>query len=308
MDSDIGTSNKIMAASTSLHMMKELSPYVFTYEPSEEDPSPSNPAHPKLIVFAGWMDARDVHLAKYISHYQNTYPNASILLIKFFMREAVITSKAASAVQPALWYVQSLIEAGTLSATPSKPEILVHLFSNGGSTTMQAMYTGYKRMSSSSSSSSSGELPFPLHAAVYDSCPGLHAFSSSYNALIASFPNGLARSLFSPFIVLMILATWIWYTPFGFIAGEDFLTKNARVLNDPKLVKQTNRTYIYGKADIMVDWRHVETHARKAMAKGFSVRVEPFDSSPHVAHMKTDRQRYWSIVDETWKNAINLHG
>jgi len=299
MDSEVGTSNKMTAVPTSLYMMKELSSYVFTYEPSETDLAPPNSARPKLIVLAGWMDARDLHLAKYISHYQNTYPSASILLIKFFMREAVITSKAASAVQPALWYLQSLIEAGTLSATPSTPEILVHLFSNGGSTTMQNMYTGYKNMPSS------GGLPFPLHAAVYDSCPGMHAFSSSYNALTASFPNGLTRSLFSPFIVLMILATWIWYRPFGFVAGEDFLTKNARILNDPKLVRQTNRTYIYGKADIMVDWRHVEMHARKATAKGFSVRMEPFDFSPHVAHMKTDRQRYWSIVDETWKKAIN---
>ncbi|KAI0397212.1 hypothetical protein F5Y17DRAFT_455366 [Xylariaceae sp. FL0594] len=278
--------------------MRKLSSYVFTYDPGKTDLPERNPTHPKLVILAGWMDARDVHLAKYVSRYQDTYPNASIVLVKFFMREAIITAKATSAVQPVLWYMQSLVEAGILSAEPSAPEILVHLFSNGGSTTMQSMYAGYRRAFGA---------PFPLHAAVFDSCPGLHGFASSYNALTASFPNGLARSLFSPFIVLMILATWIWYTPFGFIAGEDFLSKNARILNDPRLVRQTNRTYIYGKADIMVDWRHVEMHARKAAAKGYNVTIETFDFSPHVAHMKTDRQRYWSIVDETWMNAIRSH-
>ncbi|KAI1813824.1 hypothetical protein GGS20DRAFT_577307 [Poronia punctata] len=284
--------------------MKRLTSYVFTYEPSSERSSSSsvttNPTHPKLVILAGWMDAQDVHLAKYVSHYQMTYPNTPILLVKFFLREAVMTAKATSAVEPALWYLQSMIEAGTLSSakpgSTNNPEMLVHLFSNGGSTSMQKMYVGYKRLFGQT---------FPPHAAVYDSCPGMHAFASSYNALMASFPSGLVRSIFSPFIVLMILATWIWYTPLGFLAGEDFLTKNARILNDPALVKQTNRTYIYGKADMMVDWRHVEDHARRASCKGFRVRTESFDYSPHVAHMKTDRQRYWSIVDQTWKQAIN---
>ncbi|KAI1353216.1 hypothetical protein F5Y01DRAFT_277285 [Xylaria sp. FL0043] len=285
--------------STSLHMMTKLSPYVFTYEPTETRPASAAAASPKLILLAAWMDARDVHIAKYIAHYQSTYPYATILLLKFVMREAMFAPVASSAVQPAVWYVRSMINAGDLSADPEQPEILAHVFSNGGCTSMQNVYVNYKRMF--------GQL-FPLHCTVFDSCPGLHAFSKSYNALIAGFPPGLLRFLAAPFIILMILTAWIWHIPLGFIAGEDFLLKNARILNDPSLVKQTNRTYIYGKADTMVDWRHIEKHASRAMSNGFDVRKEDFENSPHVAHMRTDSQRYWLIVDQTWEKAThNLH-
>ncbi|KAI0539192.1 hypothetical protein GGR58DRAFT_465512 [Xylaria digitata] len=279
---------------TSLHIMTKLSPYVFTYEPSETRVASIPPSSPKLIVLAAWMDARDVHIAKYITHYQSIYPNATILLLKFVMKEAMLAPVASNAVQPAVWYLRSMINSGELSPTSAHPEILAHVFSNGGSTSMQNMYVNYGRMFGQ---------PFPPHCIVFDSCPGLHAFSTSYNALIAGFPRGLLRFIVAPFIILMILASWLWHIPFGFITGEDFLTKNARVLNDPKLVKQTNRTYIYGKADTMVDWRHIEKHARQAASKGFIVRKEVFENSPHVAHMRTDSKRYWLIVEETWEKA-----
>ncbi|RYC65254.1 hypothetical protein CHU98_g941 [Xylaria longipes] len=121
---------------------------------------------------------------------------------------------------------------------------------------------------------------------------------------MAGFPRGLLRFIVAPFIILMIITSWIWHIPLRFIAGEDFLSKNARVLNDRDLVKQSNRTYIYGKADTMVDWHHIRMHAKKAFGKGFDVRTEAFENSPHVAHMRTDSKRYWRIVEETWNKAI----
>ncbi|KAI1201551.1 hypothetical protein F5X97DRAFT_289899 [Nemania serpens] len=283
------------ASSTSLHMMTKLSPYVFTYEPSDARVVSGAASSPKVIVLAAWMDARDVHIAKYIAHYQSTYPNAAIVLLKFIMKQAILTPVANNAVQPAVWYLRSLINAGDLSAMPAHPEILVHVFSNGGATSMQNVYVSYNRMFGQT---------FPLHCAVFDSCPGLHAFSTSYNALIAGFPRGLLRLIVAPFIILIMLNSWIWHVPLSFIGGEDFLARNARVLNDQGLVRQTNRTYIYGKADSMIDWRHIEWHAKKATLNAFDVRKEVFENSPHVAHMRTDSQRYWLIVEETWKKAI----
>ncbi|GAP90137.1 putative indole-diterpene biosynthesis protein [Rosellinia necatrix] len=284
-------------SATSLFLATKLSPYIFTYEPSETQSTSSSASDPKLIILAAWMDAQDVHIAKYSAHYQSVYPNATHLVIKFVMKEAMLAPVANSIVQPAVWYLRSLIAAGNLSAAPSRPEILVHLFSNGGATSMQNMYASYTRVFGQT---------FPLHCAVFDSCPGQHAFSTSYNALIAGFPRGLLRFIVSPFIILMILTSWLWHIPFGFLAGEDFLSKNARVLNDRNLVKQTNRTYIYGKADAMVDWSHIENHAKKAASRGFDVRKEVFEKSPHVAHMRTDSQRYWRIVEETWRKSTTI--
>lgn len=282
-------------AATSLHMMTKLSPYVFTYEPSETRAA-STSSGPNLVLFAAWMEAADVHISKYIAYYQTMYPDATILLIKFVMREAMLSPVATSAVQPAVWHLRSMISAGALSATPERPEILVHLFSNGGATTMQNVYSSYAQLFGR---------PFPLHCTIFDSCPGLHAFSKSYNALIMSFPKGPLRLFMSPFIMLMIFLAWVWHIPLRFIAGEDFLSRNARVLNDPKVVNETNRTYIYGPADTMVDWRHIEKHADTAVSKGFDVRKEIFENSAHVTHMRTNSQRYWAIVNETWKKATS---
>lgn len=144
---------------------------------------------------------------------------------------------------------------------------------------------------------------FPLHAAVYDSCPGLYAFLPSYNAFIIGFQKGFLRFIAAPFVTALIVCLWIWHRPLRMLSGEDFLARNSRIHNDPTLVKQTNRSYIYGKADIMVDWRHVETHIKQAAAKGFVTRQELFEHSPHVSHMRTNGERYWKIFMETWRKA-----
>ncbi|KAI1435576.1 hypothetical protein GGR50DRAFT_308352 [Xylaria sp. CBS 124048] len=285
-------------SSASLHMMTKLSPYVFTYEPSETRPAPTvEISDPKLIILAAWMDAKDAHIAKYIAHYQSIYPDAIILLIKFVLVEAMLAPVASSAVQHAVWYFHSLIRADILSANPERPEVLAHIFSNGGTTSMRNVYVAYKRLFGR---------PFPLHSAIFDSCPGHHGFSNSYNAIMAGFPPGILHVLIAPFIMLMIFVSWLWHTLFSFIAGEDFLTKNARIINDRRQVRQTNRTYIYSKADNMVGWRDIEQHAKSAVSKGFDVRQEMFENSPHVFHMRTDSKRYWLIVQETWKKAVSV--
>ncbi|KAI1262328.1 hypothetical protein F5Y18DRAFT_398023 [Xylariaceae sp. FL1019] len=282
-------------SSTSLHMMTKLSPFVYTYEP-RETPASSESSAPKLILFAAWMDAQDVHINKYITHYQTIYPSATILLVKFSVKEAVFAPVAVQKVRPALLYLWSVMTAaGGLSAAPERPEILVHVFSNGGCTSMRHIYVGFKKMFGR---------PFPLHTMIFDSCPGQHKLATSYNALIDGFPKGIFRIITVPFVIFLILALSLWYTSLNCLAGEDFLAKNLRVLNDRKLVDQTNRCYIYGKADIMVDWRHIESHANAAISKGFLVRQERFDESPHVAHMRADRERYWQIVNDTWEKAI----
>ncbi|KAI1821713.1 hypothetical protein F4861DRAFT_445505 [Xylaria intraflava] len=286
------------SSSTSLYMMTKLSPYVFTYEPSETRTASSvKTSGPKVILLLAWMDARDVRIAMYITRYQSIYPNATIILVKFAAKETMITSLASGAVQPAVFYLHSLIIAGHLSANPKRPEILAHALSNGGATSMRNIYVNYNRLFGQ---------PFPLHCMVFDSCPGHLEMSSSFKALMVGIPPGFLRSIAAPFIVLMVVASWIWHSLFGFIAGEDFLSTNWRVLNDQKLVKQTNRTYIYGKEDIIVDWRHIVNHADLAASKHFEVREEEFHDSPHVFHMNTHSERYWRVVQDTWKEAISL--
>ncbi|KAI0376569.1 hypothetical protein F5Y04DRAFT_266082, partial [Hypomontagnella monticulosa] len=283
------------AAASPLSMMKKLSPFVFFYEPETvATRQVRSPPAPKLILIAAWMDARELHISKYVTQYQAIYPTSRIVLVKFVFKESVYASFTRKVVEPVVAYLRSQIESGDLSASPTQPEILVHLFSNGGSATMREIYQSFR---------STGR-PFPLHTAVYDSCPGVYSFSNIYNVFMVNFSGSLLRLVAAPFITVFVTCLWIWYNPLRFLSGEDFLTKNSRVHNDLDLVKQSNRSYVYGKADDMVDWRHVEKHAFEAEKKGLAVRREVFENSPHVAHMRMDSERYWKIVTETWDKAI----
>lgn len=275
--------------------MNKLSPYVSFYEPRTATlPQLTRERPPKLILIAAWMDAQDSHIGKYIMRYQEIYPTSKILLVKFVFKESIFASFARKAVEPAFAYLRAQIESGMLSASPTEPEILVHTFSNGGSTTMQMLYQIFRTQTGR---------PFPLHSAVYDSSPGLFTFHSLYNVFMVNFPRGFLRLAAAPLVTAFIVCLWIWHNPLRMISGEDLLVKNSRIHNDLDLVKQTNRTYIYSKADIMVDWRHVEKHAEQAAAKGLAVRRECFEHSPHVSHMRTDGERYWMIIKETWEVA-----
>ncbi|KAI1084342.1 hypothetical protein F5B20DRAFT_524538 [Whalleya microplaca] len=289
-------SNQLTSASLQpLSMMAKLSSLVYFYEPEKTlSPQPGASPAPKLILFAAWMDARDLHIAKYITQYQAVYPTSTILLVKFAL-SGILLASSYRPVQPAISYLRSQIDSGVLSASPPRPEILAHIFSNGGSTSMQKIYQAFRQQTGQS---------FPLHTAVYDSCPGLYRFNATYNAMIVGFPKGIIRLIAAPVICAMILSLWVCHRPLKFLFGEDALLKNSNVLNDPSLVKQRNRSYIYGKADIMVDWRDVEQHATTALEKGIAVRREVFDRSPHVSHMRTDGERYWKIVTETWEKAL----
>ncbi|KAI4861375.1 hypothetical protein F4820DRAFT_69299 [Hypoxylon rubiginosum] len=294
-------SNQSTIAARPLSTMKRLSPFVYFYEPGQtvtQQPVPPAGRSPRLILIASWMDARDLHIDKYITQYQTIYPTSTILLVRFVFKESLFESVVNTAVEPAFAYLQSKIESGALSASPTHPEILVHTFSNGGSATTRTLYRLFRSQTGRS---------FPLHAAIYDSCPGSYSFSSLYSLFMLSFPRGL-RLVVAPFVVAFIVSLWVWHNPLSIISGEDFLSKNSKTHNDPDFVKQTNRSYIYGNADVMVEWKHVEKHAIDAAAKGFVVRREVFEHSAHVSHMRADGGRYWKIVTETWERSTEIKG
>ena len=129
----------------------------------------------------------------------------------------------------------------------------------------------------------------------------------TYNAFMASL-RGPARFFLRPLVALFAAFTWVLHVPLRFVAGEGPLREAQRVHNDRALARQTNRSYIYSREDVMVDWRHVEEHAREATARGIPSRMERYEGSAHVAHMRSDPDRYWKIVTETWEEAIRRSG
>jgi hypothetical protein len=277
-----------------LAMLTKLSPYVSFYEPARSTPAgPAAADAPKLILVASWMDARELHIAKYVTRYQTLYPTAKILLVKCVLKHIVWQSECIKAIQPALSFIRSQTDSGYLSDSPSTPEILMHMFSNGGVARTKHLFEEYERTTG---------YAFPLHTAVYDSCPGLYTYWGAYNACIAGVPKGIWRWIMGP--IIHLLDMYLWIIAVGLRQPYNLLI-NGNYHNNPDKARQTNRSYIYGKGDEMVDWRHVEMHARQAEDKGFVVRKELFEGGTHVAHVRVDEDRYWRVVTDTWEKAVH---
>lgn len=185
--------------------MTRLSPSLFLYRPSP-GVSVSDPTTPKLILLAAWMNARDVHIAKYITRYRAPYPTASILLAKSSFRYYLSPRSARLEVTPAVQVIRDIVP---LSADNAKPRMLIHVFSNGGSCVLYHLYDLYAETATGSLGSiahKDGELArrlLPPHVTIFDSVPGRWSYSGSTRAVLASLPVGWLRRLAFPLVHLL---------------------------------------------------------------------------------------------------------
>lgn len=112
--------------------------------------------------------------------------------------------------------------------------------------------------------------------------------------MLAGFPTKLGKFLVWPLAQLISLSVLIridllrWPDPFVLWSGRR---------NDKRgRVRETQRVYMYSDVDPFVPRIVIERHADEAEKSGFSVRKEVFLGSPHVAHARTDGERYWKVV------------
>ena len=271
-----------------LSFMQRLSPEVLVYRPSEP---PTSTASPKLVIVASWADARELHIAKYVAKYRTLYPAASIVLIKITTALVMRPTSIAKAIAPAVDVVKACVGTALSSSVPSSPEMLVHFFSNGGSSSIATLNDIY-----GSSVGGGEDALLPLHVKIIDSAPGKPRFVR----LVAFFESRLSpmqRILASPLTYGLALVL-----VFGIYTGllKDWIGFYGAAHNHRERQREVRRTYIYSELDVMVDFKDVEAHAHEAEKKGFSVHLEKFDGSAHVAHVRKDEERYWRVVQTTW--------
>ncbi|KAJ4267359.1 hypothetical protein NW762_003464 [Fusarium torreyae] len=265
--------------------MDKLSPAVSYLQPNNESTSTlskSSSGHdPQLIVILGWMGARDVHLAKYISQYRTLFPTSPILLfrntIELYMRPALRRRLFA----PALPVLQSVSPT-----KDSEPSFLLHVFSNGGVGSAVTLWELWE--------TALGDEPVPRHAVVMDSCPGYFNWKRNHHVVSVTLPSYL-----SPLVWVFLAFAWVYYT---ILLRMEPHETNASALNTTERIsRETKRAYLYGDADRSVAWEDIEFHARQAKERGAVVRTEKFAGGAHVSHIRIDAGRYWNAVQETWE-------
>lgn len=244
------------------------------------------------------MDAQEAHLAKYTAKYQALYPDSHILLIRSFVYHFV-GSKFPGEIAPSVPVIRSILgeEDGAAAAGSNQtPKMLIHVFSNGGSTALKYLYDLYPK-------TVRGQGSLPAHVTIFDSAPGRFQWSRSVTAfaLSAARSNLFVRMFVTAMAHLMSALYWVLTVPWrrGGFLERTWLAHNVKTKNQTEI----RRTYIYSKEDKLVDYRDIEEHAAQALQQGYQVTLEEFKGTAHVAHARGDEARYWSIVRDTWENA-----
>ncbi|KAK3950183.1 hypothetical protein QBC32DRAFT_376841 [Pseudoneurospora amorphoporcata] len=203
------------------------------------------------------------------------------------------------------------------------PQLLIHLFSNGGSSQLLSLHTYLQ-------SQSHLQLRLPRHLVIFDSAPGQMAYLPTYLALShvllppasrLRFPlwlfsfSTLRRALVAPLIHAWV--SFLWTCNFlgrrrssvSLLSRlESPLGRGAREQNDTtpgkgRAERERGRMYIYSEEDELVNWRDVERHLAEARQKGMKARGEKFEGTGHVGHARgaANEERYWGIVGDFWE-------
>ncbi|MCJ1422273.1 hypothetical protein MMC29_000153 [Sticta canariensis] len=275
------------SAMNSLSVLTQLSPSVYLSEPPRQRENAAAAAKeeaslagagqagtdispPKLIILVTWMSAHPIHISKYILGYRARYPASRAPPLDLFYRRP---STQRRRIAPAVFVVLS-----SCSAICHEPEIILHVFSNGGSHQTLNLLRAYGETNSS---------PFPSHVRIFDSCAGRATFKRSVLALssaLPAFPSAHLVLLLLIYIVISIY--WVVFVPFGI---PDPAERVRRALRSRVFIpEETKRCYIYSETDPMIGRRDVEAHAQLASGEGFVVQHVKFFGGGHCAHVKVE--------------------
>ena len=273
-----------------MESFKALNSCVFLYEPWNPPVlSPMKHLPPTTILFFAWLGALPRHFSKYITYYKDRYPSARILVIINGNLDLIYRSYATQEkrLEPALQVIlaDTKLDGGG--------RLLSHAFSNGGSNALANLLLAFHRRTGN---------PMPLRALILDSAPGRVYIRPLADAMRMSMPKQTYLRLPILILVFSLLGVlWVVHRVFRLENGVDRLR---RLLNDPQVSPlDAKRCYVYSESDKLVKWEDVEEHAYEAGRRGYDVRREKFDASEHVSHMKMDRLKYWTAIEQFWNSS-----
>jgi len=233
-----------------------------------------------MIILCTWFRALPKHIAKYVDAHQQRYPHAQILVIESTVGDMMYTpySVQRDRLSPVVNVLKGIATAGH--------EILLHIFSNGGSNSAIQLAEAWRSSQSS---------PFPATSMVLDSCPGSPSLKLAADAVVSSSPKNSQWWVF--------IFAWTVVVPFvafpTLLGGPNVVASLRERLNDAQLFStKTKRVYLCSSTDLMVPQEDVVSHYESARSAGYGANLVKFDGSAHVSHVMRDPSHYWSAVED----------
>jgi hypothetical protein len=255
------------------------------------DSKPPEAEPPTLVILCTWVNAAPRHIAKYTDGHSALYPSAAQLVLTTSLTDMIVRSESRqqSELAPAIQTIRSIVEENRHNA-----RILLHVFSHGGAHKACQLAIRWR-------ADMGGALP--ITALILDSTPGYGTYRRSLDAMVLSMsPSPVVQAIGIPIAHVCLASVWT----VGAITGSQNVVQRLRAgLNDNSLFSlQTDRLYLYSKADKMVWWQDIEEHATTAEDLGCEVDKVRFEESPHAGHILEDANKYWDAIESTWKRAI----
>ncbi|KAF7184815.1 hypothetical protein CNMCM7691_006684 [Aspergillus felis] len=295
--------------------LQKVSDDVYVYNPhlaSHIHDNSGSARDPTTVVLYTWADAHIRLVFKYYQGYRQLYPSAKIIIVMartmktFFAGRKTNMANVRELVLKELWPlgssasgIASESQKGVRHRRSLQTRILMHAFSNSGAINLEACSLVWHSLQRSMSQPIGA---MPIQGLILDSTPGGDSFIREASRWTAGVAMGFA---FLPKFLAKLVAAVIVVLYFGVpsLLGMEVLpARGRRVFNTPEYIPTNSaRLYIYSDSDPLIGEQDVESHAREAEAKGYRrIELDKFSGSGHVAHMRQDPKRYWSLISRFW--------
>lgn len=237
---------------------------------------------PRLILLFAWMGARLSHAQKYVNGYHEIWPSTPIILVQSLPQDFRPFSGYAREYSALV----SLLGQHSLDLTDPEDgkDVLMVTMSNGGCWGIDALLHSLPKSAI-----------LRPRALVLDSCPGLARYSVTLKAFLIAGKYRLFRKAIATVVITLYYCLSVIFNK---VTGRDPIGHMRLAMID-RIVAQ-RRAYVYSKEDDLIYWKDVEAHSAEVHKARQTTKLELFVGSPHVMHLRSDEERYWRIVQETW--------
>ncbi|PSN66566.1 indole-diterpene biosynthesis protein-like protein PaxU [Corynespora cassiicola Philippines] len=256
--------------------------------------TPPTAASGHLVVIATWLGAAEKHIAKYTTAYHELAPKSRILLIQSPVGGLFQTYGAhRRAMRPAVKAIKDVCN----DCDEARPHILLHAFSNAGAAAVANLSHVFLE---------EFKMPLPVVGLICDSSFAKGGYKQNYSSSLSSLPRTFAFKIAGPPISnLMILLQELSIAIGRYERPEEYLRKSIldeRLLRVGQPGEEGHKRicYIASKADTMIPWEDVISHAEKARTEGWKVVMFMYDDTPHCNHMAKHEDEYKNTMRAAW--------
>ncbi|CAG8551468.1 11446_t:CDS:1 [Ambispora gerdemannii] len=253
--------------------------------------------HPiNVVIMFGWTNSNLGNVSK-IASYWRKKGNAHILYwIAPYFPYIWFTNKATQACAAFIPYLQ---EFGVLPTTsenddsihsPTKPKLIAHAFSNGGTLGLAGLAEACKLQN----------LPLHYSALIIDSAPGYASIFTVYRVFTVAQKNPIKKAFLAIAIEFLFLffglPSLLLYS--RFTGRKNIIEFFTNVLFEHNAAKYSPRLFIYSKTDKLIPSSSVEEVLAKSVRLcGDKTRKLCLEESDHVMHWAKHTDIYENAVD-----------